>query len=156
MIRMINLWNINMWLVGKCLEGYEGDDWRKRPEGASPAVWILGHILTTRKFLERVLGTGVPHEDWEERFAMGSDPAELPPDTDGGDLLRDFQETHRRFIKHLEGLAASDLEVEVEEEFPESPKTRLGALQFLFLHESYHVGQLGVTRVQLGKGSWMS
>ena len=50
---------------------------------------------------------------------------------------------------------AAALEEPIEEAFPSSPKTRLGALQFLLLHECYHVGQLGALRVILGKGSWM-
>jgi hypothetical protein len=47
------------------------------------------------------------------------------------------------------------LEEPIEFEFPNQPQTRLGALQFLCMHEAYHCGQLGQIRVQLGKGSWM-
>ena len=36
-----------------------------------------------------------------------------------------------------------------------TPKTRLGALQFLLMHEGYHIGQLGALRVMAGKGSWL-
>ncbi|MHC4472378.1 MAG: DinB family protein [Planctomycetota bacterium] len=155
MIRMVNAWNINDWLVGQILDGFEGEDWWKRPEGSNPAVWILGHVLLERKHLYRELGADVEGGESDTLFARGAKPEDLPSDLSPGALVEEFHSVHGRFVAHLSEMSEADLEVAVESEYPEMPKTRLGALQFLFLHETYHVGQLGTLRVMLGKEPWL-
>lgn len=88
-------------------------------------------------------------------FDVGTDPDQVPDDVDGPALLAEFQALHGRFLEHLDGMSAEDLAAKTEMQFPESPQTRLGALQFLLMHEGYHMGQLGALRVMTGKGSWM-
>ena len=154
MIRMINAWNIDAWLLGRILDGFAGEDWRTGPEGSNPALWILGHLLTERRHLCRELGMDEPVVERDSVFGRGTKPEGVPEDVSGEDLAAEFQEVHGRFVRHLEAMSAEDLEVPIENEYPEMPKTRLGALQFLFLHECYHIGQLGTLRVMLGKGSW--
>lgn len=155
MIKLEKLWDVNAWLITKCLEGYEGDDWRKRPEGSNSAIWILGHTVTCRMFLARLLGLDLPEAEWESQFEMNSDPDKVSKDLTGESLMTEFAAVHEKFSAHLTGFDEAALDAAIEEEFPEMPKTLLGALHFLFLHESYHVGQLGMNRVMLGKGSWM-
>jgi uncharacterized damage-inducible protein DinB len=156
MIRMMNAWNVNAWVVGRILDGFEGEDWRGRPSGANPAIWLLGHILMERKLLCRELGMDEPPVERDALFAPGTRPEDVPAEIGGEQLAAEFEALHGRLIGHLESMRAEDLEAPVETDYPEMPKTRLGALQFLFLHESYHVGQLGSLRVMLGKESWLA
>jgi uncharacterized damage-inducible protein DinB len=155
MIRQVHTWGTSAWLVGRILDGFEGDDWRAGPMGTNPALWLLGHLVVERQMLGRVLGMELPDEGDAALFGPGAKPADLPDDLEGEVLLARFHEIHERFVEQLEGMDEDALQEPIEEEFPSSPKTRLGALQFMLLHESYHVGQLGTLRVMLGKGSWM-
>lgn len=155
MIRMLNVFKMTGWLTKRILDGFEGEDWRHMPEGSNHALWILGHIYDSRRYLARLLGLDLPVEDWEHHFDMGTKPEDVPEEIDGPTVLAGFMETQERFLGHLEGLDPSVLDEEVKDRFPEMPQTKLGALQFMQMHESFHVGQLATIRKTLGKPSWM-
>lgn len=155
MIRMMGVWNVNAWIVGSALDDFSGDEWRARPSGANPAIWTLGHLLGGRRHVARELGFDVPEVERDRLFDMGTNPEEVPADLDPAALLAEFQEFHGEFLGQLEGMDTAILGEPVMNHYPQQPKTRLGALQFMLMHEAYHCGQLGMLRVQLGKGSWM-
>ena len=149
-------WDLSAWIIGRALEGFEGDDWRTRPGGMSHALWVLGHILNERRETGRILGGDFPETLRDRLFAQGTSPDDVPAGVDPEDVLRDFGDTHEAFLAFLEGLDDAALEEAVDVEIPRAPNTKLAALQFMLTHESYHVGQLGALRVLLGKGGWAS
>jgi uncharacterized damage-inducible protein DinB len=156
MIRMLNVFKVTGWLTQKILDGFAGDEWRHMPEGSNHALWILGHIHDSRRYLARVIGLDLPQEDWEHHFDMGTKPEDVPEEITGPDMLAGFMKTHEEFIGYLGELDPSVLDEEIKDRFPEMPQTKLGALQFMQLHESFHVGQLATIRKALGKTSWMA
>lgn len=159
MIRQIHIWSFNDWVLGRILDGFTDEEWWTRPGGTNPAIWILGHILMERKVLGKILGADLASDlapDATDRlFEPGTKPDDLPRDLDGRALVEAFHATHRRFVEHLEGLDEAALEQSMDPLFPTVPPTRLGALQFLLMHESYHIGQLSTLRMMLGRTSWM-
>ncbi|MHC4471613.1 MAG: DinB family protein [Planctomycetota bacterium] len=156
MDKQAHIFGVHAWSTGMILEDFEGDEWRFRPHGMNNALWIIGHLVLDRKALGNILGMSEEITDRDRLFDVGTKPDDVPEDVDGGALLAEFRELHGRFIEHLGTLTDEDLMVESEMEFPESPKTRLGALQFLLMHEGYHIGQLGALRVMAGKGAWLA
>jgi uncharacterized damage-inducible protein DinB len=156
MIRMKEIYGVNHWMAGACLDGFAGEDWWTRVSGSNPAIWQLGHILSSRKYVAGILGAEVTESPVDELFGIGTNPDDLPRDLDPAALLEEFNQVHAAMIAHLETMTPEDLEADVTDEFPMMPKTKLGALQFLLMHESYHLGQLGELRVMLGKGSWLA
>ena len=159
MERQAHIFGVQAWTVTMCLDDFEGDEWRFRPHGMSHALWILGHLLLERKALANILGMAEEISARDQLFEAGTDPddvpAEVPADVNGAALLAEFGALHGRFVAHLDTLTPGDLGTETDVEFPMTPKTRLGALQFLLMHESYHVGQLGALRVMAGKGGFL-
>ncbi|MEN8149717.1 MAG: DinB family protein [Planctomycetota bacterium] len=155
MIRQIGIFGINQQIVSAAVRGFTVDDWWSRPGGANPAIWILGHIHTYRRILARLLGFEVEPSDFDEHFARGSSPDDVPVAMEGRALGKEFRAFGKSFTAQLEAMDPGTLDEPIETGFANQPATRLGALQFLCMHESYHAGQLGQIRVQLGKGSWM-
>lgn len=155
MNRQAHIFKVQAWSLGMTLDDFTDEEWRLQPEGMNHAVWILGHILLNRKGLANHLGMSEEITDCDNLFDVGTSPMDVPVEVEGPALLAEYQELQARFIEHLEAMTEEDLAVETEVEFPLTPKNRLGALQFLLMHEAYHMGQLGVLRVMAGKGSWM-
>ena len=155
MDKQAHIFRVTAWSLGMTLDDFDRAAWRFQPHGMNHALWILGHVLLERKALGNILGMGEEITERDKLFDVGTKPEDVPDDVEGKALLAEFQAFHARFLEHLEGMTDEDLAVETEMQFPESPQTRLGALQFLLMHESYHVGQLGSLRVMAGKGSWM-
>ena len=155
MIRMMNAWGVQDWLTGAVLDDFSGEDWWKSFEGSNPAIWILGHVLGSRRHLAKELGMDVAPGEEDKVFDMGTDPADLPKDLDPAAILEAYHDLNARMMEHLEGIDVATLEEPIDSDYPTMPKTRLGALQFLFLHECYHVGQLSSIRKMLGKPPWM-
>jgi DinB superfamily len=155
MDKQAHIFAVQAWSVGMILDDFEGDEWRLRPNGMSHALWVLGHVVMERKALGNILGMNEEITDRDRLFDPETKPDDVPEDLDGGALLAEFQTVHGRFLEHLGQMNEDDLAMATEEEFPATPRTRLGALQFLLMHESYHIGQLGALRVMAGKGSWL-
>jgi len=154
-IRQIGVFGLTEWIVTASLRGFSVDDWWERPGGANPAIWITGHILAHRRILAGLLGLPVEPSGNDRHFARGTSPDDVPAGLDGRALLKEFRAFHKTFVESLEAMDPAALDEPIDVDFPNVPKTRLGALQFLCMHESYHAGQLGQLRVVLGKGSWM-
>src|SRR5262245_21819791 len=152
---LTHLWSLNDWIVAQALEGFEGDDWTRRFSGSNPALWLIGHLVLERKMAAGEAGLDAEIRERDRLFAPGSQPEGLPPGLDGRAIAGEFHALHKRFAAHLKGLDATALAQASARSYPVVPRTRLGALQFLFEHETYHVGQLGLVRVMLGKGSWL-
>jgi hypothetical protein len=119
------------------------------------ALWILGHVLLDRKMLGELLGMEVENKDRDRLFDVGTKPEGVPEEIAGPEILAEFRAFHEAFAAHLDAMTDDDLAVPTEVEFPMTPQTRLGALQFLLMHEGYHVGQLGALHVMNGKGGWL-
>ena len=154
MQKLTNLWKMHEWTMGKIFDGFSAEDFAERVHGLNPANWIIGHMTGSRKHLGNWLGMEFEFTDADKPFDMGAKPDDMPNDVDGETLLAEFMRVNEAFMKHLESLTPEDLEHKIENEFPLQPKTREGALQFMYFHEAYHLGQLSAIRVQLGKGSW--
>lgn len=155
MIRQTGIFGVTEWIATASVRGFSVDEWWERPGGANPAIWILGHLYAYRRTLARLLGFEVAPWEHEEHFDRGTSPEDLPVAVDGRALAKEFRTFCRSFAEELEAMDPASLDEPIDVEFPNQPSTKLGALQFLAMHEAYHCGQLGQTRVQLGKGSWM-
>jgi len=155
MIRQIGVFGVTEWIVTASVRGLSVDEWWERPGGASPPIWVMGHILTHRRILAGLLGFTVEPSENDGHFARGSSPDDIPTGLSGKALAKEFRTFCKSFKEQLEAMDPSTLEEPIDSDFPNMPQTRLGALQFMSMHESYHAGQLGQLRVQLGKGSWM-
>ncbi len=115
-------------------------------DGASIS-WIVGHLLNYRCAVLRAIGVEHPNP-YQEKFSFQS------PATDGGDypdiaeLLADWNALHGKLNNALGDLTEDRLLGETD--LHGGDGSLLGALTFHMWHEAYHIGIMGLLRVEWG------
>lgn len=143
------LLDLNTDLALNCLEGIDREHAEAHPPGLNSMSFLLAHLTDSRHYLASWLGQPLPNPlGTSLQDAKGIDDAgPLPP-------LDKLSEHWLAISAHLASvLAAATTEVLNEsspQRFPIADSTRLGAIAFLAQHESYHIGQLGLLRRQMG------
>jgi hypothetical protein len=132
------------------LDGLTDVQLRERPApGANCALWIAGHALAARTLVARLAGGAYdfPAADLFARGRPAPDPADLPS---ASEIHDHWDAVAAVILEHFERLTDDELDAPVEGDYPVDLPGRLGALSFLALHDSYHLGQLGYLRSALG------
>jgi uncharacterized damage-inducible protein DinB len=143
-------YRFNSDFLAKMVQDLSPEEWVSRPnEKANHIAWIVGHVIWTRKALLGRLGTEWT-QPWLGLFARGvkcDDTAAYP----SPDALMDAW-------REVSGVLASVLDSVSEEALsqpstqgPPSPDGKMsGVVNFLAIHETYHVGQASYLRGWLG------
>ena len=133
-------------------DGFTHDDWAHLPSdaGGNTAHWILGHLVSARLSLARRLGAEAPELEWEPFFERNATPSSNEDYPAPEELLAELESTGARITRQLEELSDEQAAAEWGP-FPDGGRTLLDGAQFLFFHESYHLGQLGLIRRAVGK-----
>ncbi len=139
-------------LLATVTDGFQPQNWAAAPEGGgNNAIWILGHVVTSRHFLLRRLGVELPEETWEHHFGMGTqvqDPAAYPsPET----LVGAFRSAGALLEERCAGLGADQTNEPWGSSFPDGSESVDGGAHFLYFHETYHLGQIGLLRRFCGR-----
>ncbi|MBI4576008.1 MAG: DinB family protein [Planctomycetes bacterium] len=143
--------HFNEGLLDMLTEGFTPEDWRHRAGEANHALWLLGHVSVSRRFLRRLLGEQLPPVPWEAHFARGSRPGPAADAVEAAVLYEDFRESGRAIAGALRAMDPEAARAPVKAAFPDGSETVLGAADFLHFHETYHLGQLGLLRRVLGR-----
>ena len=137
-------------LAQRSLAGVAAEDLWKRPTPkTNPMLWILGHMVSTRAALLKMLG-----DDFDpglgQVFARGTaleDPSGYPSQ-------EKIQEASRQVNARLFARLAAMTDTDVSQPATRSPIPGVQSLSqqiaFLTMHDSYHVGQLAYVRKALG------
>ena len=132
------------------LEGLPAADLVRRgaPSGGFPAG-VAAHLVDARRFLATMVGAKPRHPALETLEALSTvdDPAGLPPVPE---LLAAWGVVSDALETALAQLSSEALEASTGHDFPIEDQRLLGGITFLFHHEAYHLGQLGLLRRQLG------
>ena len=148
---LASIYDLNTDLLLNCLEGLTDEDARARlPGGGNSIAFLAAHLADTRHFLvgrlERPLHN--PLSSYLADARTIDDIHAWPP-------VRQIRDAWLAVADHLmsvlESLTADALAREGVHRFPIGDSTSLGFLAFLAQHESYHVGQAGFVRRQLGR-----
>ena len=133
-----------------CLEGMDEDQagWRAG-EDTNSAAYIALHVLDSRHFLARTIGLALEHKLGAAAKEARNNPrtANLPSIED---IRREWKSVTGEARARLAQLGTPDLGNLVETKLPMEDKTVLGIIAFNMMHESYHIGQLGLLRKQVG------
>ncbi len=111
--------------------------------GVASAAWILGHLVMTRHRVLTLLGQIVPQDPaWEQHYARGGPgaTAHLP----WSELVAAFRATDQTFKATFQGLEDWDRPTLNPALGAEQPLEQV--LAFLYMHECYHLGQIGIIR----------
>lgn len=141
---------LNAGSLQRFTEDLQESDWSFAGTNANSIAWIVGHMALYRKMIVKTLGGEVSERPWEELVKRGA--------AKGGDLASFHNEMVTEFFEYAQRgseLAAhatpEQLDQSIGKKMPNGSETVLGLLSFLSFHETYHLGQLGLLRVELGK-----
>jgi len=144
----------NEQLLKVATEGFGPEDWARppAPSGGNCAHWILGHVTQSRRMALRRLGVELAREPWEELVGMHSKPvgtAGFPP---VAALQGEFSARGAELARLLAELGQGEAEAAWGgKPFPDGSRSVNDVLHFLYFHETYHLGQIGLLRRIAGK-----
>ena len=144
------IFKLNSQLFLNTLDGMDDDRASWRPTGqTNSAAWVALHLVDTRYFMATHISLTLVNPF----AAMLKDARSI------GDLrtLPRLEEV-RTAWKHVTGearvrfgqMTEAHLDVMASAKLPTDDASTLGMLSFLMHHESYHIGQLGLLRKQMG------
>ncbi len=115
--------------------------------GANSPAWLLAHVYGARKGLLALMGRPQPAEaDLDPRAGRGGDGT--APEVPFSELMRRFRATDSLMKEAFQSVTDWDRPVKnpglgFEQPFED-------AVAFMYMHESYHLGQIGLARKLLG------
>lgn len=121
----------------------EGYDHRMRGGEGSSIRFLVGHLLASRIAVLKLLG----QEAEADRMAAGSPAGSEEPSL--AEQRERWDEVAETLSAALGRLGDEDA-LAPQEGLPVADRTVRGALMFRSWHESYHVGQIGMIRTELG------
>jgi len=134
----------------KMVSDLSPEEWLRRPdEKCNHIAWIVGHVVWTRKALLGRLGTEWS-QPWLGMFARGTkceDGAAYPsPDA----LLDAWREVSGVLAGTLDTVSEEALAQPATSGPPSTDGKESGIVDFLAIHETYHIGQASYLRGWLG------
>lgn len=122
---------------------------RARGDEGSSITWIVGHVLGYRCMTLRALGVDQdnPYEKPFSANAPATDGAGYP---DIAALRAAWSDIHAKLARAVGGLTDDQLLGPSTLPIPLGDPTLLGGLSFIQWHEAYHIGVIGMLRVQWG------
>ena len=145
------LYDLNTDLLLNCLDGLSDAEAQRRLEaGGNSITFLAGHLTDTRHFLVARLGHTLanPLAHYLADVRSIDDITEWP-------TLDEIRSAWLAVSTHLQTvlaeLTADELAAPNVHRFPLGDSSRLGLVAYLVQHDSYHLGQIGFIRRQLGK-----
>ena len=122
--------------------------WARHPGGeGNSAWWILGHITLARRRLSRALGIAIDAVEGEDEFWMGATPDPEHRDYPEPEILAaEFRQLGEKLMAAMAEMSTADAEQPFGHRFPDGSEDLKGGARFMFMHESYHLGQIGLLR----------
>lgn len=151
MLQPISLiYKLNNAVVARALAGLSDDEvWQSPPGGGNPIGWILGHVAEHRTVLLGLLG-GHLQTEWPARlFARGSRRGDRSTYPSRLAIESAWNATHHVMRDAFAAATPEQLSAPATLELP-GVRTLADQVAFAAFHESYHVGQMGYVRRQLG------
>ena len=148
-IPLAAVFRLNTELLLNCLDGVSEAEARRQPEGrGNHFAFIVAHLVDMRYYLAAVLGAPLdnPLTPYLGSARTMADVVELPS---LGELESCWEAVSAHLAVLIERLDTAQL-AQAAKPLPGSDGTTLGNLAFMAQHESYHLGQLGLLRRQLG------
>ncbi len=146
-----NLIRFNTQALTGAVQDFSADDWQHRAGEANPALWIVGHVVASRRALVREFGGSIEQAPWEDAFQMGAKPGDCAGEVPSGELVEDLQRVGELLHERLLALTAEQAAAPRATPFEAMGQTNASYILFALWHESYHLGQLGLIRRVLGR-----
>lgn len=148
--------NMNSTFLKQGTTGLDDEDWLRRPnDHSNHMLWIVGHLTWSRSMVLARLGDKWS-QPWMPLYARGSKCVDLADAPSPHAMLKAWDETCPRLNAALEAASEELLDLPAARPGPPSADGKIcGTINFMALHETYHVGQAAYVRAWLGKPSVM-
>jgi len=140
----------NSGFLSKMVVDLSPEEWLQRPsENSNHIAWIVGHVVWTRKAVLTRLGVewSLP---WLSSFARGikcNDVADFPSSVA---LLDAWRESSSVLDSALDSASEDALSQPSTKGPPSADGKVSGVINFLAIHETYHIGQASYLRSWMG------
>jgi uncharacterized protein YndB with AHSA1/START domain/uncharacterized damage-inducible protein DinB len=149
---MAYIFRLNTGLMSRAIDGLTDEQaWTRPTPQTNAMLWIIAHAVTVRASMLKMLGVTVD-TGWGDLFARGATPRDTEAYPDRDEILRVHATVAAQLATTLASLTPTDLVKEIPNSRFPGAKTMADQIAFLALHDSYHVGQLGYIRKELGFG----
>lgn len=143
-------YHFNSDFLVKMVSDLSPEEWLRRPdEKCNHIAWIVGHVVWTRKALLGRLGTEWS-QPWLGMFARGAKCEEGAPYPSPDTLLDAWREVSGVLENTLNTVSEETLAQPVTKGPPSTDGKESGIVDFLAIHETYHIGQASYLRGWLG------
>ena len=109
----------------------------------------MGHLLSSRYGMLKMLGAG-DENPYADQFGRNAEPRDASDYPDISEFNQAWSALSDSFHAALAGASDEQMLAPAPEGFPVEDQTMRGAIVFLCWHESYHVGQIGGMRTEMG------
>jgi uncharacterized damage-inducible protein DinB len=143
-------YRFNSDFLAKMVGDLSPEEWLNRPnEKANHIAWIVGHVMWARRdVLIRLDKQWSP--PWLDLFAKGGKCSDGAPYPSSDALLDAWREVSSILASAL-GSVSEEVLSQPAKNGPPSPDGKIsGVVNFLAIHETYHVGQVSYLRGWLG------
>ena len=147
------IFKLNNGLIRRSLDGLSDEDvWRQPSGSGNPIGWLLGHLTETRGHLLAELGASFD-PGWGGLFGRGSMLRPLADYPSRATIEVAWQATQGRMRDAFATLDAERLAGPPSRHAFPGVTTLADEIAGFAFHETYHVGQIGFIRKQLGHSS---
>lgn len=143
-------YRFNSGFLVKMVSDLSPDEWLRRPDGTCNHVaWIVGHVVWTRKALLKRLGVEWSRP-WLDSFSRGSKCDDGAAGPSSEELLDAWREVSTVLDTALDAVTEETLAQPATSGPPSHNGKISGVVDFLAVHETYHIGQASYLRGWLG------
>ena len=147
----VTLYRFNSGMLSLTLSDLRQEDAVRRWKGGngSSIAYLTGHLMSSRYGLLKALGV-TEENPYGDLFGAGvgaKDGAVYPSITE---LKVGWDDTAEKLHGALDSVTDGDALAEGDGLFPIPDNTLRGNLTFIAWHESYHIGQIGIMRTEMG------
>jgi len=143
-------YRFNSDFLTKMVSDLSPEEWMNRPsETTNHITWIVGHLIWTRKQLLGRLGSEWS-QPWLGSFARGVKCGEGAPYPSSDTLIDPWREVSGILAGTLGSVSEEVLSQPAKNGPPSADGKISGVVNFLTIHETYHVGQISYLRGWLG------
>lgn len=148
-------YQFNSDFLAKTVADLSPEEWLKSPSTKmNHAAWLVGHCIWTRERLLTRLNAPWPQPDLDI-FARGSKLADAGSYPSPEKLLSTWRESATVLAAALESVSEDLLGQPATQGPPSADGKISGVVNFLAIHETYHIGQASYLRSWLGKKGLM-
>ena len=147
-------YRFNSELVSLALDDVGPEDVVRRMKGGegSSIAYLTGHLCSSRYGILKVLGRET-HNPYKELYGAGVGAREGSAYPPLAELAAGWRQTAEKLHAALDALTDEEALAPSDDSSPTADRTLRGQLAFIAWHESYHVGQIGLLRTEMGYAS---